>query len=513
MAITRRFFIGGAAAFGAFGGLRLVGAPNFRRDGKPNLRFGVMSDIHIRYVDRSGREAQGWGSNATFRRALEWFRAQNVDAVVIAGDMADYGLTDDLEAVVQAWQDVFPNNRYPDGRPVEKVFIYGNHDFLGYLYGNAVEKRFPDEKERVKHILRADLKGNWRKFFHEDYSRLYAKEIKGYRFIAQHWDDGTGMETRYGWGEGHLGEGLDAYFKAHGKAIDPSRPFFYVQHPHLKDTCYGSWAWGHDNGGATRALSSYPNAIALSGHSHYSLTDERSVWQGAFTSVGTASLLYTGLPFDECAPGGQENAGASGKDAWRHNAAKLSPMFWRDDCRQGMLWSVYDDCIVIRRREMLSGLDVGDDWVMPLPAAESKPFAFAERARKLSAPRFADGAKLEVERTKARNRGGKSPDGKESVPSVEKDAYRISIPPVAPDKSARAFEFEVVAESKGGEKRTKFVMAEGFNHALTHKRATRKTSCAFALDELPKGEVRFVVTPMNCFHGRGASLASEWIVV
>ena len=105
--------------------------------------------------------------------------------------------------------------------------------------------------------------------------------------------------------------------------------------------------------------------------------------------------------------------------------------------------------------------------------------------------------------TKARNRGGKSPDGKESVPSVEKDVYRVSIPPVAADKSARAFEFELVAESKGGEKRTKFVMAEGFNHALAHKRATWKTSCAFALDELPKGEVRFVVTPMNCFHRRG----------
>ena len=85
--------------------------------------IGVVSDIHIRYIDRDGKEAQGWGSNATFRRTLEWFRDQNVDAVVIAGNMADYGLTDDLEAVAQAWQDVFPNGRYPDGRPVEKVFI------------------------------------------------------------------------------------------------------------------------------------------------------------------------------------------------------------------------------------------------------------------------------------------------------------------------------------------------------------------------------------------------------
>ena len=49
-------------------------------------------------------------------------------------------------------------------------------------------------------------------------------------------------------------------------------------------------AWGHDKGIATKTLSNYPNAIAFSGHSHYSLTDERSIWQGAFTSIGQSSL-------------------------------------------------------------------------------------------------------------------------------------------------------------------------------------------------------------------------------
>lgn len=34
--------------------------------------------------------------------------------------------------------------------------------------------------------------------------------------------------------------------------------------------------------------------------------------------------------------------------------------------RQGMLWKVYDDRIVIRRREFLLGRELGPDWVMPL---------------------------------------------------------------------------------------------------------------------------------------------------
>ena len=462
MAITRRFFIGGAAVFGAFGGLRLVGAPNFRRDGKPNLRFGVVSDIHIRYIDRDGKEAQGWGSNATFHRALEWFRAQNVDAVVIAGDMADYGLTDDLEAVVQAWQDVFPNDRYPDGRPVEKVFIYGNHDFLGYLYGNAVEKRFPDEKERVKHILRADLKGNWRKFFHEDYSRLYAKEIKGYRFVAQHWDDGTGMETRYGWGEGHLGEGLDAYFKAHGKAIDPSRPFFYVQHPHLKDTCYGSWAWGHDNGGATRALSAYPNAIALSGHSHYSLTDERSVWQGAFTSIGTSSLRYGG------------SAG-------------------QYEQRQGMLVKVYEDRVVIVRRDFLHDESLGDDWIIPLPAADAKPFAYDVRKAKGSAPEFAADAKLAVTR--------------------EEKGWLVTIP-CADAAATRAFRYEIATGLKDKDGKALTFRAYDAKYNMPRFMSGAPTKYLVKDEALPKGAdgkalaPKIVVTPLGCFGNRGKALSA-----
>jgi hypothetical protein len=46
--ITRRFFIGGSAAFGAFGGCRLVKTTSrFRAGETPRLRFGVISDVHI----------------------------------------------------------------------------------------------------------------------------------------------------------------------------------------------------------------------------------------------------------------------------------------------------------------------------------------------------------------------------------------------------------------------------------------------------------------------------------
>ena len=504
---SRRWFIGGMASFGAFGGCRFFSGRGFA-SGTPNLRFGVVSDIHITKVGE-GEKMEAWGNNLTFRHALEWFRDQNVDAVMIAGDMADNGMVEQMEAVAQAWYAVFPGDRYPDGRPVEKVFVAGNHDYHGYIYGNHAAKLYPDEAERARHVLRSDFATRWKRIFNEDYKRFYRKTIKGYDFLGQHWDDGKGMET--GYSDCDFGAELRAFLDAEGRTLNPSLPFFYVQHPHPKDTCYGPWAWGHDKGKVTAALSAFPNAIAFSGHSHYTLTDERSVWQGAFTSVGTSSLRYTGSPDDEHPPAGFENSGAAAKDAWKYDAVKLMKRFSSGDCRQGMLWSVYDDCIVVRRREFLSNLDLGDDWVLPLPLAESKPFAFAERAKKFRAPSFPPDAKLEVSVSKAKSRGGKSMDGKESIPAVEKKAFKVVAPAATADKDARLYELEFAAETKDGAKKTKLVLPEGFNHALGHKKVSAPSFCFFACDELAAEEVRFSVTPVNCFGARGAPLVSEWV--
>ena len=507
MNISRRqFFIGGAAfaSLGAFGGNRFIlAAAGFKAGGKPRLKLGVLSDIHILRIG-ADEKMSGGGNNLTFKHALEWFRSQDVDAVVIAGDMADRGMDENLMAVADAWYSVFPDDKYPDGRRVEKVFVTGNHDWAGYTYGGAAAKKYPDETERVKHILQKDMAGWWEKAFHEPYAPIYAKKIKGYTFIGSHWDmGGFGGET----GKNvYAFERVRDFLAKEGKAINPSLPFFYVQHPHLKDTCYGTWAWGQDAGVTTKTLSAYQNAIALSGHSHYSLTDERTIWQGAFTSVGTGSLRYTGTPGAERKPMGFENTGASD---WKADARKLMKIIGTGDCRQGMLWSVYDDCITVKRREFLSDLDLGEDWVMPLPAAESRPFAFAEHARRLHAPEFPAGAKPEVSEMNAKNRGGKSKDGKEQISSEKKPSFKVTVPAVVADDKARLFALEFVAKTADGKSQTKRVLAEGFNHSLKHTKAQSRQTCYFRKDELGQGDVTFMVTPMNCFGARGKSLVCE----
>ena len=86
--MTRRFFIGSCASFGAFGGLRLSASPLFVPGGKPKVTFGVVSDVHIRAYAGTEYCRQGC---AYFRHALEWFRSQGVDGVMITGDITDNG--------------------------------------------------------------------------------------------------------------------------------------------------------------------------------------------------------------------------------------------------------------------------------------------------------------------------------------------------------------------------------------------------------------------------------------
>ena len=501
--MTRRdFFIGGAAfaTLGAFGGNRFIPAVAGLKAGeKPRLRFGVLSDVHIMTAGKKGDTMTSGMNNLTFKHALEWFREQNVDAVVIAGDIVDKGMVEQMMAVADAWYSVFPGDRYPDGRPIEKVFVNGNHDWGGWRYGGYAAKHYPDKAERDRHILQSDMAKFWQDIFHEQYAPIYSKAIKGYTFVGSHWDSTGG---------GYEFARIKDWMAQNGKKLDPKLPFFYVQHPHLKNTCYGSWAWGRDKGIATKTLSAFPNAIAFSGHSHYSLTDERTVWQGAFTSVGTASLCYTAATYNEFPDTGFENS--TGAKSWMYDAAKLSPVLRGGDCRQGMLWSVYDDCITVKRREFLSDLDLGPDWTMPLSVAESRPFAFAERAKVLRAPEFPAGAEISVVSTTAKNRGGKSKKGTGKVLPAAKKVFRVTVPAVVPDGKARLFSVEFTAEGSNGVKHRKTILAEGYNHSLKHGKAKLSQSCFFVKEDLGAGDVLFTVTPMNCFGARGKSLSAKF---
>ena len=117
---NRREFIGTlGAAFAAAGTGRADGTAVAKEDlGAERLRIGLLADIHLTVE----------GHRTYFEKALRDFDKWKCDGVLICGDIADYGLQQQLKYVADAWWSVFPDGKGSDGRPVANLIHYGDHD-------------------------------------------------------------------------------------------------------------------------------------------------------------------------------------------------------------------------------------------------------------------------------------------------------------------------------------------------------------------------------------------------
>lgn len=440
--------------------------PSFGVEGRktPRLRFGVVSDIHVSRLSVKP-ETYAYGNSTTFKAALEYFRDQGVDAVVCPGDMSDRGVTWMLDVCGQVWRQVFPGNRAPDGRKVEPIFVYGNHDSDKRWFDRAsgiLKDKSAAEAETIKamSISRCEAAA-WEHAFGEPWQPVYLKRVKGYAFVGVHW--------------GHEGE-LPAFLAAHRDELKGAKPFFEVQHPHPKGTLYGRYTWGEDAGATTKALAGFPNAVSFSGHSHTSIALEASVWQGAFTAIGCSSLSYQSL-FE------------------RKNVLNVSPKGNRykaasSNHREGMLVTVYDDCLEIERREFVRGEALGPNWVIPLPVdAEERPFSYAVQKRRLLPPEFPKGARPTVSKTK--------------------DYIEIGLPAAmhAPERT-RTIWYELTVLDGGKPVYSATLLADGF--FAPSGKIPQPTAFKVRPDELPAGgDFRYEVVARDIFDRVSRPLAVD----
>ena len=444
--------------------------------GAPRLRVGILSDIHIR-LERD---------LPVLERTFKYFRDREVDAVLIAGDMADTSLERQMRLVAQTWFKVFPKDRLPNGRHVERLFVYGNHDIEGHHYGTITEALQGDDREQTlaKEAICDRREQLWKKYYKEKFQPIYMKEVKGYKFIGAHWTNWQNTP------------GLKEFLEAHAGELHGQKPFFYFQHPHPKNTCSGEWAWGQDNGEVTEALSRFSNCIAFSGHSHLVLNDERTIWQGAFTSVGTASLSYT------YSLGGRENDKIDGGAAYPSQMRAID----QSDGKQGMLMTVYDDAVALERWDFMYSKPLADNWIIPLPAAQGdKPLSFETRARKAVAPQFLKGDKPTVSRGKGKDRQGK-----------EQMQVTVHFPNVTKARNGqRAHDYEVTLETTRADVHLiacqKRVMSPHF--FLCEEQDQGEVTCVFGEAEVPVNyPYRFVVRPCESFGKKGEPIYTDWQV-
>ena len=188
----------------------------------------------------------------------------------------------------------------------------------------------------------------------------------------------------------------------------------------------------------------------------------------------------------------------------RFDAPKTMPFeLLREDIRVGLLVSVHDDRVVIRRREFVSGLELGEDWVMPVPA---RPLSLAERAAQSAPPQFPEGATLAAKVVTAMTRGVKH--AKTVVDPVEKPALRLDFP--AATEGGHVIEYEIAVEGEDGGRFVTRVCAVGGLYPPGHPKSTLPERAIIALDRLPAGAKTAIVTPLDSFGNRGLSLKASY---
>ena len=487
---TRREFIGGSLFALTAAGLphNIFGSTL----GERRLRLGVISDVHVCGGFKEGVCPPEFLkiSCEMSRRAFKWFDEQGVDAVAVPGDIADLGRVAELQAFADTWNEIFPKGRGADGRPVEHLFIYGNHE------------SYVNEARGSRAIWAEGRDAVWREVFGEPFADLRVKTVKGIDFILASW----GWESA----QRSIGGGYKRFEELAAKSAKRCPVFFELQHPHLKDTCHGPYAWGHDEGVTARILSRYRNAIALSGHSHYLLTDERTVWQGSFTSIGCGSLKYSGEPVEDYPPNGFENTVADSSYNTRFapgvraaiDSAKIMPRMNRGPKmlargNQGMIIDVYDSKLIIRRREFNYGYDLGELWEVPMPAHVGGPFDHAVREKATPLCQFAQGAKAFYKRSERCY----------SRDYIEHEVHKLTVPGGAATTGSPLVAYEVgYVNEQGKWNHLQFVCADDFN--LPKQMKAETMVIPVRSDRLPN-KSRLAVKPLDCFHRAGSMIFCE----
>lgn len=299
-------------------------------NGEP-LKVGIISDLQL--PDTTDKNTHQYKS---FESTLTMLKNKGMDALIIAGDFTDL-------STKNAWgtfSEIYDKVMADDEKPIP-LYIMGNHDYWLDYFISAKEIATP-----------AKLQKRFTKYTGEyPYSH---KVINGYHFIC--WSSSDGTYDKSYLNKDKIREELDE-----AVTDDPNKPIFVITHINPQDTAYGSDEWGNTD--ITDVLKDYSQVISISGHSHYSIIDERSIWQDGFTAFTTQSLDYIELE------SGKFN-GSIPKDAYGNRIAEQLPA-----C---LYMEIEDDKVTVNRLEANTGKELKNPWVI------SAPFGSTESLKKYS---------------------------------------------------------------------------------------------------------------------------------
>lgn len=318
--------------------------PEMKQDSfVPVMRFVSTSDTHINTLGDTGCKR----ASAMLKTAYAISDADedynSLDAVVFSGDITDKGLAGSFFAFAAT-----TDNELREG--TERLAVVAKAHDSYTLSSNSLK-------------LFTSVTGQESDFH---------KVIKGFHFIGisrsatlKHYTD-----EQVKW----LDESIAAAVKD-----DPEKPVFIFQHEHVKNTVYGSSdtdGWGLDT--FTEVLKKYPQAVHISGHSHFPANDPRAVWQGEFTAINDGGLAYFELAVD----------GKNGQ--FPENKDKMS---------QALIIEVdTDNRVLVKVLDVEAGNIMREFLIDNITEKNKTKYSFQYRKENSSAPVFADDTELQYER-------------------------------------------------------------------------------------------------------------------
>lgn len=437
MMVSRRFFLGGLAATATCSAL--PGSPPAR----PNLRFGVMTDTHV------GKTVK---SCVRVRQALELFRELGAELVIHNGDIADRHYPEGYRAYRQVFEEVYSHAPRP-----KEIYAYAWHDVWCY-HDHSPSQVSADAAEAFEAV---------RKYLEAPHGHTAEIKIGGCIFLVM--PQFTGAKGFISWAE---------YERRVAAACEanPGKPVFVVDHVPPRGTVYYSVEWG--NWRSRLILDKYPQVVALTGHVHGSIRNDRFIWQKNFTVVNAGCLnAWDGLLAGRLmpVPGGAR----TGCDKQEWGALTVD---------------VHSDQLIIRRWDVRDRQEVAEPWVVPLPfVAETAPYRWERRHEAAPRPVFAADAKV-------------------SVKPVEKDGVFGGFQVDFPDSAKNAMIYRIVAERRfpngcWGEP----ALCELFSDCM-QRAADRRASLRYGMPAAylsPSSEYRVSVLPVNSYGVVGAAISTR----
>ena len=439
----------------------------------PRLRVGIIADTHL-----VTRQSENGEQNCNgFEPTLRFFDSCKADAVLICGDLTDFGTVAAMRRLAEIWQRVFPGGRRSDGEPIVQLFHYGDHDMGGYAHKNTWARGACEDPAELKvPIVEYGPAKIWEECFHEKWEPIQIKEVKGYTFVLAHHPLHTPESHN-----GNVIPGLADFLAK--RRFDPKKPFFYSQHRPAARTVCGPWPNDvYDPADTKAVLKNYPNCIAFFAHWHRTCTDELNLWQKEFTAVEVPSINYC------CTREGRQNGFHPVGGLVRRTNLRKS---W-----QALFSVVYDDRVDLYRYDMLNRRQIARPWTIRLPHPDPA-LASETRAKRSVPPEFAPGAQITLAEC-VRPDKNKRPV----------DRVVVSFPVAHGDsRHARACDYLVTARVDGGKDIVRQVYSSG--PYWIDELDVKPVECHFAKDELPadwRTRVRFTVAPRDSYGNCGAPL-------